>query len=206
MYYRPMVEPHGLAHNPFKALVAPRPIAWVSTLDSAGRANLAPFSFFNAVAESPPILMFAAYGKKQSEPTEKDTPRNVIETGEFVVNIVPYALREAMNITAGPYAADVDEFEKAGLIKAPSREIKPPRVQDSPVSFECQFLTRTKLPSADPAYENGAIFGQVVGINIDDAVIKDGMVDIRLIRPLCRLGYMDYTSVVDVFDMPRPTS
>lgn len=205
MFYRPVVEAHGLKHNPFKALVAPRPIAWVSTVDGAGRVNLAPFSFFNGVAEAPPILMFAAYGKKAQEPLDKDTLRNVLETREFVINLVTYDLREAMNITAAPFAAGEDEFERAGLTKAASREVAPPRVAESPVAFECRFLTRTELPSTDPGYTNGAVFGEVVGIHIDDAVIRDGMVDVTLYRPLARLGYMDYTAVSEVFSMPRPT-
>ena len=206
MFYRPSVEPHGLKHNPFKALVAPRPIAWVSTVDGAGRVNLAPFSFFNGVAEAPPILMFAAYGKKAQEPLDKDTLRNVLETREFVVSIVPFALKEAMNLTSAALAAGEDEFDAAGLTKARSREVAPPRVAESPVAFECKFLTRTELPSSDPNYSNGAVFGEVVGIHIDDAVIVDGMVDVTRYRPLARLGYMDYTSVEAVFSMPRPPS
>lgn len=205
MFYRPNHDAHGLKRNPFKALVAPRPIAWVSTLDGAGRPNLAPFSFFNAVAEAPMILMFAAYGKKAQEPLEKDTLRNVLETEEFVINVVPYALRDQMNATSAPYGAGEDEFEKAGLTKGQTFEVRAPRVAESPVSFECRFLTRTDLPSTDPTYTNGAVFGEVVGVHISDAVIQDGMVDITRYKPIARLGYMDYAVVDEVFTMPRPT-
>ncbi|MBX2853440.1 MAG: flavin reductase family protein [Rhodobacteraceae bacterium] len=204
MFYRPRDNDHGLKHNPFKALVAPRPIAWVSTLDSQGRANLAPFSFFNAVAEAPPILMFAAYGKKALEPLEKDTPRNVLETGEFVVNVVPAALKGQMNTSAAAYPAGVDEFEAADLTKADSLIVAPPRVAQSPVAFECKFLTRVELPSTNPAYVNGAIFGEVVGVHIADEVIADGRVDVTQYQPLARLGYMDYAVVDETFSMPRP--
>ena len=204
MFYRPRDNDHGLKHNPFKALVAPRPIAWISTLDSQGRANLAPFSFFNAAAEAPPVLMFAAYGKKALEPLDKDTPRNVLETGEFVVNIVPAALKDQMNISAAAYPAGTDEFEAAGLTKAGSLMVAPPRVAQSPVAFECKFLTRVELPSSNPDYANGAIFGEVVGVHIGDEVIVEGKVDVTRYQPLARLGYMDYAAVAETFSMPRP--
>lgn len=204
MFYRPGLDPHGLDRNPFKALVAPRPIAWVSSLDGAGRANLAPFSFFNAVAEEPPILMFAPYNKKAEEPLEKDTLRNVLETGEYVINVPPRALFEKMVGTSGPFLAGEDEFEKVGLTKAPSEVVRPPRVAEAPASFECRLITRVELPSANPAYGNGAIFGEVVGVHIDPAVVREGRVDVTIYQPLARLGYLDYAAVERVFSMPRP--
>ncbi|MEL6280644.1 MAG: flavin reductase family protein [Pseudomonadota bacterium] len=204
MFYRPAHDPHGLAHNPFKALVAPRPIAWVSTLDADGRANLAPFSFFNAVSEAPQILMFAAYGKKPAEDLNKDTLRNVLETREFVINVAPLALKDAMNASAAPYPAGVDEYERAGLTKAACEIVQPPRVAESPVAFECRFMQRVELPSPDPDYTNGLVLGEVVGIHIDDSVIKDGKIDIKSYKPLARLGYMDYAAISETFSMPRP--
>lgn len=206
MFYRPEIDPHGLKRNPFKALVAPRPIAWVATRDAEGRANLAPFSFFNAVADAPPILMIAAYGRKPAEPVEKDTVRNILATREFSVSVTPLALKDEMNQSSAAYAVGVDEFEQAGLAPAACVEIAPPRVAASPVAFECRFLTRTELPSTDPNTVNGAIFGQVVGVHIDDAVIVDGLVDVTRYQPLARLGYMDYTAVTEVFSMERPTA
>ncbi|MEO1328829.1 MAG: flavin reductase family protein [Pseudomonadota bacterium] len=205
MFYRPGLDQHGLAHNPFKALVSPRPIAWVSTIDADGRANLAPFSFFNAVAEAPPILMIAPYGAPPEKSEGPDTLRNILETKEFVIHATPYALRDQMNVTAAQYPHGVDEFEAAGLTKAGSEIVKPPRIAEAPIAFECAFLTRTELPSERETMKNGAVFGQVVGIHIDDAVIVDGKVDVTRFRPLARLGYMDYASVDAVFDMPRPT-
>lgn len=205
MFYRPMIDGHGLRHNPFKALVSPRPIAWVSTLDSQGRPNLAPYSYFNAVAEAPPIVMIGPGGKKLEEPVEKDTLRNILETREFVVNIVPYALKDAMNTTAAPYAAGVDEYEAAGLEKAACELVAPPRVAASPVALECRFLTRVELPTANPEHSNNAVFGEVVGVHIDPDVIIEGKVDVTRYRPLARLGYMEYAVVNEVFTMPRPT-
>ena len=210
MFYRPDLDPKahasvGLKHNPFKALVAPRPIAWVSSQDAEGRVNLAPFSYFNAVSEAPPILMFAAYGKKAEEDLNKDTLRNVLATKEFVINLVPTALKDAMNATAAPFQAGVDEFEQAGLAKAPSEVVAPPRVAESPASFECRLLQRVELPSPDPDYTNGLILGEVVGVHIAEDAVVDGMVDVTRYQPLARLGYMDYASVVETFTMPRPT-
>ncbi len=204
MFYRPGIDPHGLRHNPYKAIIAPRPIAWVSTQDPDGNVNLAPFSFFNGVAEAPPIVMFAPYGPKLGKAEGKDTPANILETGEFVVNLVGWELREAMNVTSGPYDADIDEFEKAGLEKAPSEVVAPPRVADAPASLECRFLTRTELPSDNPDFTNGAIFGQVVGVHIRDDLITEGVIDIGRYRPIARLGYRDYTVVREVFQMTRP--
>ncbi|WP_416370303.1 flavin reductase family protein [Tritonibacter mobilis] len=204
MFYRPGIDPHGLPYNPFKGLIVPRPIAWVSTVDPDGHANLAPFSFFNAVSEAPPIVMFAPYGLKPKLGEIKDTPRNVLRTGEFVVNLVGWTLRDEMNVTSGPYAANVDEFEKAGLTKAPSELVTPPRVAEAPAALECKFLSRTELPSDDPDYENAAIFGQVIGVYISDDIIKDGKVDVELFQPISRLGYRDYAVVREVFELSRP--
>ena len=209
MFYRPAdgragLQEAGLAHDPIKALVAPRPIAWVSTLDAAGRANLAPFSFFNLVAEAPPIVMFAPYGRKPEEDLEKDTLRNVLATEEFVVNVAPKRLKEAMNLTSAPFLAGEDEFAAAGLTPAPSREVGPPRVGESPIALECRLLFRTPLPSTRPDIENGVVFGEVLGVHIDDALVSEGKVDITAVAPLARLGYLDYAAVEEVFAMPRP--
>lgn len=204
MFYRPGADSHGLPRDPFKAIVAPRPIAWVSTLDAHGGVNLAPFSYFNAVADAPPIVMFAPHGPKVGRDEGKDTLANVLATGEFVVNLVNWDLRDPMNVTSGPYAADVDEFEKAGLEKAPSRVVAPPRVAAAPAALECRFLTRTALPSDDPGYDNGAIFGQVVGVHLRDDLIVEGRVDMTSYRPLARLGYADYSVVRDTFSLTRP--
>ena len=196
-------DPHGLKHNPFKALVAPRPIGWISSLDPVGRVNLAPFSFFNAVAEDPPVVMFSA-GGQHLEGGHKDTPANVEATGEFVFNLVTWELHRQMNLTSVAAPRDWDEFAVAGLTPAPSRLVKPPRVKESPVHMECCYLQTVELPSSNPESPNKVVFGQVLGVHIDDSVLKDGKVDLAVIKPIARLGYMDYTVVETIFAMPRP--
>ncbi len=194
---------HGLRHNPFKALVAPRPIAWVSSLSAEGVANLAPFSYFNACADRPPTVMFAPNNPRPNG-GGKDTLRNIEQTNEFVVNLVGYDLREPMNLTSAHVDSSVDEFELAGLTPAPSVHVKAPRLEEAPVSLECRFLTRLRLPSDHPAIENNVVIGQVVGTHVADRIIRDGMIDMAAYRPVARLGYMDYTSVETVFEMLRP--
>ncbi len=195
---------HGLKHNPFKALVAPRPIGWISSQDTEGRVNLAPYSFFNAMASDPPVVAFGCNGRHMAGGV-KDSLANIEATGEFVCNIVTYELREAMNMTSTSAPRDVDEFEVAGLTAAPSHLVKPPRVGESPVHLECRYLQTVNLPSDNPADPNNVVFGQVVGIHIDDAIIKDGMIYWPSFHQVARLGYMDYTVVEKVFAMDRPS-
>lgn len=196
-------DPHGLKHNPFKSLVVPRPIGWISSLDPDGRVNLAPFSYFNAVADDPPTVMFSA-GGKHLEGGHKDTPLNVEATGEFVANMATWELREKMNLTSATAPRDWDEFKLAGLTPVPSRLVAPPRVKESPVHLECRYLQTVEVPTSDPDYPNKVVFGRVVGIHIDDRVIEDGRVNLAAIRPLARLGYMDYTVVETIITMHRP--
>jgi flavin reductase (DIM6/NTAB) family NADH-FMN oxidoreductase RutF len=201
MHYDTDQRDHGLPHDPFKALVVPRPIGWVSTLDKEGRANLAPYSFFNAVSDRPPMLMFSSGGTK-------DSLRNILDTGEFTCSIATWALREPMNLSSAPVAPGVDEFRIAGLTKAVSRRVGPPRVAESPAAFECKLWQVLPLPPAKPggppAYT--MVLGTVVAVYIDDAFIHDGRVDSAAMRPLARLGYMDYSSYgpEQVFQMDRP--
>ncbi len=144
-------DPHGLSHNPFKSLVVPRPIGWISSRDPAGRVNLAPFSFFNAVAENPPVVMFSA-GGRHLEGGHKDTPLNVEATGEFVFNQATWELRDKMNLTSATAPRDWDEFALAGLTPVPARLVDVPMVKESPVHFECRYLQTVELPAADPEY------------------------------------------------------
>lgn len=208
MFYQPDPEaprPAGLSHNPFKALVAPRPIGWISTVDADGRPNLAPYSFFNAVADAPPIVMFASNGARPvAGGGLKDTASNAAATGAFVVNVATYALRDAMNASSAPLAAGEDEFAHAGLTPAPSRVVAPPRVAESPAALECRVLKRIDLPTTDPARPNVVTFGEVVGVHIADDAIVDGRVDVGRYRPIARLGYMDYAVVDAVFGLDRP--
>ncbi len=199
MFYRPGVDPHGLAHNPFKALVSPRPIGWISTVDAEGRANLAPYSFFNGVADTPPMVVYSNTGRK-ADGSGKDSLANIRETGEFVANIVPFALREAMNLTSGSYPPEVDEFALAGLTPEPSVVVRPPRVAEAPASLECRLWQVIDLPGK----ANHLVIGEVVGVHISDAVVVDGIVDVRLYQPVSRLGYRDYAAVTELFQMTRP--
>ncbi|WP_421709866.1 flavin reductase family protein [Algihabitans sp.] len=195
---------HGLPYNPFKALVAPRPIAWISSLSADGIVNVAPYSFYNAVADQPPIVFFAPNGPSRKDGV-KDSQRNAEETGEFVVNVPTWDLRGEMNETSAPLPADVSEAEVAGLKLAPCEKVKPPRLADAPVSLECRYLQTVEFPAEGTMRGNFVVFGQVVGIHIaDSAVTSDGMVDPTRYKPIARLGYMDYTVVESLFAIERP--
>lgn len=196
-------DPHGLPHNPFKSLVVPRPIGWISTMSAAGEVNLAPFSYFNAMATDPPAVVFGCNGA-HVEGGAKDTLENIRATGEFVVNIVTWELREKMNVTSATLPRKIDEMKEAGLEPLPSRLVRPPRVAASPVNLECRHLQTVELPTNNPSAPNSAIFGQVIGIHIDDAILADGMIDMNRFKPVARLGYMDYTVVDNVFTLDRP--
>ena len=197
MFYDALKNAHGLAHDPFKALVAPRPIGWISTLSSDGVVNLAPYSFFNAVATNPHYVMFSSAGRKDSQ-------RNAEETGEFVCSLATYDLKDHVNRTAAPVDPDVDEMTLAGLTAAPCKLVKPPRVKESPVAFECEYHQTIELPGGGRDGVWYIVLGRVLGIHIDDEVIADGMVDVTRLRPIARLGYDDYSVVDSVFSMQRP--
>lgn len=202
MYYE-IDRGHGLPHDPFKSLVVPRPIGWISTLDPDHGPNLAPYSFFNAVCSAPPVVMFAANGA-HAEGGAKDSVANAERTGEFVCNVATWDLREAMNASSAMLPRRANEFEVAGLTAAPSRRVAPPRVAESPVNLECRYLHTVALPSADPEAPNMAVFGEVIAVHIDDALLRDGCVDVAAMRPLARLGYMEYAVIERVFSMQRP--
>jgi flavin reductase (DIM6/NTAB) family NADH-FMN oxidoreductase RutF len=180
---------HGMAHNPFKALVAPRPIGWVSSIGKAGVLNVAPYSFFNAVSDAPPMVLFSSAG-------HKDSLNNVEETGEFTCSMATESLVDAMNLSSAPVAANVDEFKLAKLETAPSLVVKPPRVAASPSALECRLWKTLALPHTEASqHEYVIVFGHVVAIYIDDAYVKNGIVDTGAMRPLARMGYMDYSVV-----------
>lgn len=203
MYYEPGRIPHGLKHDPFKSCVVPRPIGWISTVDSAGRHNLAPYSQFQNVTFNPPIVMFAA--NQDSKGVRKDSVRNAEETGEFVWNMATWELREAVNISAQELPPEVDEFELAGLERVASTLVKPMRVKGSPIQFECKYLNTLRFPGNGPMGSADVVFGKVVGIHIaDDVLDANGMVDILKVRPIARMGYFDYTSVDSKFTMVIP--
>lgn len=203
MYYEPGVTPHGLPFNPFKSCVVPRPIGWISTTSAAGKDNLAPYSQFQMLNFDPALVMFSA--NQNLHGRRKDTVVNIEETGEFVWNMATWSLREAVNLTSEELEHGADEFEHAGLAKAPSRMVRVPRVAASPVQFECRHVQTTRLPGNGKVGSVEVVFGRVVAIHIDDRFIDErGRVDIVAIRPLARVGYHDYTSVESVFTMaPR---
>jgi flavin reductase (DIM6/NTAB) family NADH-FMN oxidoreductase RutF len=203
VFYRPG-EDHGLAANPFNQLVIPRPIGWISSVGDDGRVNLAPYSFFNAVAYVPPQVMFSTSGP-HLQGGSKDSLANIRATGEFVVNLATWPLREAVNASSVAAPPEVDEFEVAGLSKARARLVRPPYVAESPVHLECRLTQVVELVTPDPArHPNTVCFGEVVGIDIDDRVIRDGRVDAVALDAIARLGYDEYTRAVDVFAMTRP--
>jgi flavin reductase (DIM6/NTAB) family NADH-FMN oxidoreductase RutF len=206
-----IVSPSDLSHSELYSIllnsVAPRPIAWVSTVNTSGQLNLAPFSFFNCVCVDPPLLAFAP-GLRRPKQTEgsrgeaKDTLRNVRETKEFVVNIVTYRLAEAMNLTSGEYDAAVNEFELAKVTPQASAAVRPPRVAESPVSFECklhQILDFSTAPTS-----SSLVIGQIVSIHVNDAHLKEGKLDRNLLDMIGRMGGMQYTRTTQRFEMGRP--
>ena len=203
MYYEPGKTSHGLPFNPFKSCIVPRPIGWISSTGPEGNDNLAPFSQFQMISYDPPTLMFSANLNARGE--RKDTARNVLASGEFVWNMATWDLRDAVNLTSEELPRDRDEFLHAGLTKAPSSLVKPPRVAASPVQFECRLLTSLQLPGNTAVGTVDVLFGTVVAVHIADEYLRtDGRLDIERIRPLARMGYHDYTSVEQVFTMaPR---
>lgn len=199
MFYRP-ADGHGLPHNPFNAIVTPRPIGWISTRGADGSENLAPYSFFNAVAYVPPQVMFASTEGKTDRPRGKDSVGNIEETGVFCVNIVEYAMRDAMNVTSGQYGRGVDEFTLAGLAREECRAIACSRVTGAPAALECRLTQVVQLPGA----ANFVVFGEVVGVHLRDDCMVDGRFDVTRFQPLARGGYRDYAVVREVFALKRP--
>lgn len=198
MFYIPSAADHGLPHDPFKAIIAPRPIGWISSVDGQGRVNLAPYSFFNAFSTSPPIVGFSSEGAK-------DSVSFVRETGEFVCNLVTFDLREAMNATSAPLPRGENEFAHAGLEAEPSRLVRPPRVKGVPAALECRLTEIVTLKTAaGEALERYLVLGEVVGVHIDDRYLRNGRFDTAAARPIARCGYADYAVVTELFSIARP--
>jgi flavin reductase (DIM6/NTAB) family NADH-FMN oxidoreductase RutF len=199
-FYDPAVG-HGLPHDPFKAIVAPRVIGWISSRSAQGALNLAPYSFFGAFATFPPIIGFCSEGRK-------DSIRNVEETGEFVWNLTSKALAAQMNRTSAPVPADVDEFALAGLTPVPGRNVTVPHVAESPAALECRLLQIVRLNTIDGTpMDNWLALGQVVGVHIREEYLKDGLFDTHAAQPVMRAGYRaDYAEIGEMFQMIRPTA
>jgi flavin reductase (DIM6/NTAB) family NADH-FMN oxidoreductase RutF len=199
LFYEPGARDKSiLPHDPFKALIAPRPIGWVTTISRTGALNLAPYSFFNAVSDAPPIIMFSSIGRKDSVAFAE-------ETGEFVWNLPTYDLRDAMNATSASLPRGSSEFAHAGLEIAPSKLVAPPRVAKSPAALECKVVEiKTLQDMRGQATDNILVFGQVVGVHIDESFIRNGLVDTAAMMPIARCGYMDYAVADKLFSLSRP--
>jgi flavin reductase (DIM6/NTAB) family NADH-FMN oxidoreductase RutF len=185
-------------HDPFKALVVPRPIGWISTVSARGELNLAPYSYFNAFSSNPPIVGFSSEG-------EKDSTAFAMESGEFVWSMATWELRDPMNASAASLPRGQSEFAHARLDTAASRLVKPPRVAASPAAFECRVTEMVRLKDLD-GRDTGRrlVLGRVIGVHIDERFVKDGRVDSAAMRPIARGGYDEYAVVERVFSMPRP--
>jgi flavin reductase (DIM6/NTAB) family NADH-FMN oxidoreductase RutF len=199
-FYEP-VNGHGLVHDPFNAIIGPRPIGWISSVRADGARNLAPYSFFNAFNYRPPIIGFATVGWK-------DTVANIKTGGEFVWNLATKALAAPMNATSALAPPEVDEFTLSGLTPAPSRLVAPPRVLESPVNFECRLSQLIQLKAASGALvETWLVLGEVVAVHIDRTLLKDGVYDTAAAHPILRAGKLgDYAEIRPdaMFEMARP--
>jgi len=198
VFYEPS-KGHGLPHDPLKAIVAPRPIGWISTLDGQGRTNLAPYSFFNMIQTRPPFCMFGSDGLKHSA-------RNAIDTGEFVVNLVTRDLFDVMNASSAALEEGESEFEAAGIEAAPCRIVRAPRVAASPASLECKVTQSGEILGVDGSPTGGwFVIGQIVGVHIAESALPEGRFDMVAAGTVARCGYRDYTQVTELFSALRPT-
>jgi len=201
VYYYEPAQGHGLPHDPFNAIVGPRPIGWISSQDAQGRLNLAPYSFFNAFNYIPPIIGFSSVGRK-------DSLNNIEQTGEFVWNLATRPLAEQMNQSCIAVGPEVDEFQLSGLTPATSRQVAPPRVLESPVSFECKVTQIIQLQRADKqTVPSWLILGEVVAVHIARRLLKDGVYDTAAGEPILRGGGpADYFQITPeaLFQMHRP--
>ncbi|ABS14867.1 MULTISPECIES: flavin reductase family protein [Brucella/Ochrobactrum group] len=197
MFYEPR-EGHPLPHNPFKAIVAPRPIGWIGTKSKGGAVNLAPYSFFNAICDTPPMVMFSSSGVK-------DSVSFIEETGEFTANLVSDHLRTQMNASSVDAPRGISEFEYAGLTQTSSRLIAAPRVKEAYAALECVAVEIKRLQDKEGRpTDNYMVIGEVVGVHIDEQVLTNGLIDIAKARPVSRLGYMDFATTESVYQMFRP--
>jgi flavin reductase (DIM6/NTAB) family NADH-FMN oxidoreductase RutF len=200
MFYEPDKRDPRLRYDPFKAIVAPRPIGWITSISSKNEVNLAPYSYFNGINSKPALVMFASEG-------HKDSVSFIEQTGEFVCNLATWDLREAMNATSAPLPRGVNEMSHAGLEAAACRLVKPPRVKASPCALECKLIKIVAMETADgKPVDCHVVFGQVVGVHIDDRFIVDGLLDTAAMKPIARCGYDQYAVVDSVFSMTRPAN
>ena len=198
MIYSATRDDLGFAHDPFKAIVAPRPIGWITALSAEGAVNLSPYSFFNAISSRPNMVLFSSENKK-------DAVSFIEETGEFTCSLVSGALMQQMNLTSAPLPRGQSEYPHAGLAMAASRFVKPPRVAGTPAALECKAVSIQQLRDIDGNdVPRWMVIGQVVGIFIDDDFVKDGRFDTAGANPIARCGYSDYAEVTSLFSLQRP--
>ena len=200
-YFYTIDQGHKLPHDPFKAIIAPRPIGWISSISKTGILNLAPYSFFNAVSDKPPMLIFSSKGKK-------DSVTNIENSEEFVWNMATRSMAEKMNITSRPVPADTDEFDLGRIKTAPSRLVQPPRVAASPAAMECKLANIIELKDMHgKSTDHWLVIGQVIGVHIDQTFLKDGLFDTGAANPILRAGYLDdyaEARIDTMFKMDRP--
>jgi flavin reductase (DIM6/NTAB) family NADH-FMN oxidoreductase RutF len=205
MHYAPDSETCPLPFSSFKACTVPRPIGWLSTISPDGVHNLAPYSQWQNLTFDPPMVMFAA--NQYPDGRRKDTVVNAEQTGWFVWNMATYDLREAVNISAMALPPDEDEFERAGITKADCIDAPGARVAESPCHFECRYLSTHRLPGNSPVGGVDVVYGQVMRIHVADRVIlPSGKINIANIRPIARMGYYDYATITDIFEMRIPSA
>ena len=203
MFYEAKRNDHGLQFDPFKSCVVPRPIGWISTLSREGIPNLAPYSQFQNLTFDPPYVMFAA--NQKTDGSRKDSVVNAEQCGEFVYNMATYDLRAAVNHSSQEVPPDIDEFELVGVTKKPSTIVKPFRVEESPIQFECRYHQTLRLPGNGVMGTVDVVIGEVLGVHIkDEFIMPDGKLDILKMRPIGRLGYYDYTCIESIFEMIIP--
>ena len=204
MFYDTKKKNHGLKYDPFKSCIIPRPIAWITTFFNYGEYNCSPYSFFNGVASDPPMVMFANNGPAIINVGPKDTFSNIKDNSEFVINISTYKNKDKMNETCFPLAKGESEIDLAKLETRESKIVKPKILSESPINMECKLHQIIDLPINNKNEYNGIIIGQVLGIHIQDDYILNGIIDVKKLKPLARLGYMDYSIVDNFFQMNRP--
>jgi flavin reductase (DIM6/NTAB) family NADH-FMN oxidoreductase RutF len=199
MFYETAGNAHGLPHDPFKAIVSPRPIGWIGSRGRDGSVNLAPYSYFNAISDHPKMVMFSSSGKK-------DSVRNVEETGVFTTSMVGRDLAEKMNLTSAPVPYGDNEFDLAGLTMMQGRLVDAPYVGEAHAALECKVIDILEPKGLDGTPSGSfLVIGQVLGIHIDEKAIAEGRLDMKAVAPLARLGYMDYADAADTFEMARPS-
>ncbi|AHC73281.1 nitrilotriacetate monooxygenase component B [Candidatus Endolissoclinum faulkneri L5] len=203
IFYEPgQHKEHGFSQDPFKAFCSPRPIGWIGSIDNHRRTNLAPYSFFNAMASNPPQIIFGSGSRRDG--SKKDSQRNIEDTGQFTLSIVGHALKEDMNATSIALPYGESEFESIGIEGAASHLVKPLWVAKAPIAFECVYRQTIDMESWDSTQKNYALIGTVIGIHVSEEVIVNGKADVTLWQPISRLGYYDYATITEVFEMLRP--